>query len=231
MLLKGWELLEAVAKAAREILIISLPGMGKSYWAAKLAKKLGKKLIHITFTDDMAVGTLTGYYMPDGHGGAKWHDGVLTRAWKEGALLAADEIDKVRGDVETILHAFLDSRASASFTLENGETVYPAPSFQVVATMNGEADDLSPALLSRFPVRLTMDEPNPDAIEALPEDLRKAAKGSVMADDSNRRVDLRRWFAFATLRSSIGADVAASAVFGERAQEVLDALTLNAESR
>jgi hypothetical protein len=70
---------------------------------------------------------------------------------------------------------------------------------------------------------------HPDAIAALPEDLRTAAENSATTDrHPDRPATLRRWGAFATLRESVGPEVAALAVFGDRATEITDALSMAA---
>jgi hypothetical protein len=56
--------------------------------------------------------------------------------------------------------------------------------------------------------------------------LQLAAKGTVVASDPSRRVTLRAWLAFASLRNRIGADAAAAAVFQSRGKDILDALRI-----
>ena len=140
-----------------------------------------------------------------------------------------NEIDHAGGDSLSFLLACLDSPDTACLTLPTGELVRPARGFQAVATMNGDPDnDLPAALRDRFPVAIEVSEAHPEGIAQLPQDLQAAAKGSVVATDSSRRLTLRAWLAFASLRSSIGAEAAAEAVFRSRAGDVLDALRIAA---
>jgi hypothetical protein len=79
-------------------------------------------------------------------------------------------------------------------------------------------------------VAIEVNEAHPEGIARLPQDLQAAASGSVVAADPSRRLTLRAWLAFASLRSSIGAEAAAQAVFRSRAGDVLDALKIAAGS-
>jgi hypothetical protein len=107
--------------------------------------------------------------------------------------------------------------------------VRPNPQFQCVATMNGNPDqDLPPALRDRFPVCVEVNEAHPQGISSLPEDLQAAAQGTVISSDPARRLTLRAWKCFATLRKEIGPEMAARAVFQSRASDVLDALRIAA---
>jgi len=93
--------------------------------------------------------------------------------------------------------------------------------------MNGDPDDLPSALRDRFPVTIEVDAVHPSAVESLPHDLRNAALGSALAD-SDRRVSIRAWQCFASLRTSIGDAAAAQAIFASRAKDVLDVLKMAA---
>jgi len=67
---------------------------------------------------------------------------------------------------------------------------------------------------------------NPAAINELPEDLQDAAQGSAVAEDAERRISLRAWLEYATLRKKIGDEWAASAIFGKRAQDISNSLKM-----
>jgi hypothetical protein len=157
-----------------------------------------------------------------------WQDGMGLRAWREGKRLVIDEVDKAGGAALTALLAILEDHSTAAITIPmTGETVRPHADFHCIATMNGDPADLPDALQDRFTVRLEIDQPHPEAIEALPEDLRMAAKASASLQ-GERRASIRQWRAFATLRFELSDEPqAALAVFGpNRAQEVVDAVTI-----
>lgn len=85
--------------------------------------------------------------------------------------------------------------------------------------------ELPDALLDRFPVRIRINEPHPDALSLLSQDLRGIA--SRLADGGSERVSLRSFFAFDKLRSSLGIEEASAIIFGNRSQSILDALRID----
>jgi MoxR-like ATPase len=128
--------------------------------------------------------------------------------------------------------ALIDTTHSSSWEHpETGEIVKPAEGFSVVATMNGEPEDLAPAVLDRLVVRIRIDEPHDDAIMALPEYLRELARNytSRVGDD---RYSLRSFVEFAGLYGR-SKDIQRSALVAlpSIAEQLVDALALtNAEA-
>jgi len=96
--------------------------------------------------------------------------------------------------------------------------------------MNGRPDDLPEALRDRFPVTIEMPTPNPAALASLPADLRTLATHAAGTKDTDRRISPRAFFEFASLRGPLGDHLAAHAVFGAAAPDLINALTL-AQSR
>lgn len=218
-----WTLVSSVVDHSRTLLLYGPPGTGKSYCAHGDG---AKSVYSVTLTPDTPAAELRGHYVPVG-GEFAWRDGPCTRAWREGARLVINEIDHAGGDALSFLLNCLDSPETAMLTLPTGETIRPAAGFQAVATMNGNPDeDLPDPLRDRFPVRVAIDAPHPNGIESLPDDLRDAARGSVCATDPERRITLRAWLAFASLRGKVGAEAAAHAVFRHRADDILAALKI-----
>ena len=88
-------------------------------------------------------------------------------------------------------------------------------------------DELPEALVDRFPVRIRINEPHPDALLRLSPNLRDYARRA--ADLGERRISLRQFMAFDTLTKSLGDQAyAAEMVFGEKlAQAVLDAIAID----
>ena len=220
-----WDLVAAVIQHSRSTLLYGPPGTGKSH-AAHNADRDGRPLFTVTMTPDTPAAELRGHYVPVGNE-FQWRDGPAIKAWRQGGRLVINEIDHAGGDSLSFLLACLDSPETACLTLPTGELVRPAPGFQAVATMNGDPDsDLPAALRDRFPVAVEISEAHPQGIAQLPLDLRAAASGSVVATDPSRRLTLRAWLAFASLRTAIGPEAAAQAVFRSRAADVLDALRI-----
>lgn len=217
----GWEVARAVVAACRgNTLLYGPPGTGKSYAAQGGASDVR----NITITPETPAAELRGHYHPRG-GEFIWQDGPVVAAMRAGGRVVLNEIDHAGGDTLSFLLAALDNVESCRITLPSGETVRPARGFHVVATMNGRPEDLLPALRDRFAAAVEIAEVNPVALQALPEDLRNAAAGTVNNDGSDR-ISLRSWLAFADLRPIVGPEIAAQAVFGVDWRATLDSLAV-----
>ncbi len=219
-----WDVLGAVLALTRRALLYGPPGTGKTAAGIKSGVQEGQKVYAITLTDETPMTELRGHFvMKDGT--FVWQDGIAIRAWREGARLVLNEIDHAGGDVQSFLHVVLDDPELANLTLPTGEIVRPAAGFQVIATMNGTPEDLPFALRDRFPVAVEVNEVHPDAIGRLPEDLQRAAKNTALSPDPERKISVRLWFEFASLRAKLKDEpMAAKACFGARAPEVMKTL-------
>lgn len=228
-----WQVAEEVIGAIRatggKLLLHGAPGTGKTTWAMKVCGSENKEPVRLNLHQDKPAAELTGMYQPQPtEFGTKfeWVHGLAVRAMLEGRGLVVDEIDKGEGDVVDILYAILDDFETASLTLPTGEIIRPQEGFFVVATMNGEPHDLMEGIQDRFHVILEINEPHPDSIAALPDDLQRAARKSLNAN-RDRSISMRGWHAFAKIRNKVAShEVAAAAVFGQRAGDVLDTLKL-----
>jgi MoxR-like ATPase len=220
-----WNIIEAVERGAPRVLLYGPPGTGKTTSAYNAAKALGKPVYNITLSDETPAAELRGHFVPIGQEW-KWMHGPAMLAYNEGAVLILDEIDKASQDALDFLHGLLNDPAVARITLPNGETCFPKEGFQVIATMNGELEDLPPALQDRFAIAIEVHDPHPDAIASLPKDLRSAAKKVEDYEAAERPATLRKWAAFAMLREieEVGPMNAAKAVFAHRAGELMDAI-------
>jgi MoxR-like ATPase len=224
-----WGVIESCIRAARVLLLHGVPGTGKSH-AAHSASLDGRELFTVTLTQDTPAVELRGHLWPVASKDRKatefvWKDGPAIAAWRNGGRLVINEIDHAGGDCLSFLMNILDTEATAAITLPTGETLRPHPRFQCIATMNGNPDlDLSEALRSRFDCNIEVVDPHPNGIAALPEDLREAARHTVACENADRRITLRAWLAFAKYREELGAEHAAFAVFGNRAEDVLNSL-------
>lgn len=218
-----WSVAETVIKTGTgNTLLYGPPGTGKSY----AAQAGGGDIFNITLTPETPAAELRGHYHPRG-GEFVWQDGPVVSAMRRGVRVVLNEIDHAGGDTLSFLLAALDNKESCRITLPSGETVRPAAGFHAVATMNGRPEDLIPALRDRFAAAIEIADCNPAAIEALPERLRNAARGTVSAGDGER-ITLRSWLAFAALTDRVGDEIAAQAVFGKDWRAVLDSLAVAA---
>jgi hypothetical protein len=85
--------------------------------------------------------------------------------------------------------------------------------------------ELPTALTDRFPIKIRINEPHPTALLRLSSDLRDFAVR--MADAGDRRISLRAFIAFDTMRKTLGAERSAVLTFGDRAESILDAIAIN----
>lgn len=237
---KKWALVEAGAPYFRRICLLGVPGTGKSFAAATMGLKVGRPVYGLTLHADMGAAELKGHFLlsqsydeqdrPIGSQVMTWADGPVTACWRDGGRLVLNEIDKAGDDALSLLLNALDDLASAQITISNRtrdgkpERLTPHPDFTVWATMNGELDDLPPALADRFPVSVRIDAPHPKAIEALPADLRGLAKATSMIDDRERHIGLRSYLEYARLREVLPWRNAAELVFGPKLRDILSAL-------
>jgi MoxR-like ATPase len=195
---------------------------------------VGAGAFRLVCTEDMTNMDVTGGFMPDGKGSFKWLNGSALKAWEgngvNGGRLIVDEIDKASGDVYATLLAMLDSPESATWEHpDTGRVHRPKAGFSALMTTNVEnMGELPTALTDRFPVRIRIDEPHPDAIERLSVDLRGIAVR--MADAGKERISLRAFYAFDQLRSSLSVEESAEIVFGDRAGAIMDAMRVDSLS-
>lgn len=220
-----WGLFRSVAGCASRILLHGPPGTGKTHAATHEGLRPGQLVHSVTLGDEWPpAAELRGHWVPDGDR-FRWQDGPAIVAWRAGARLVLNELDQAAPDVVSLLLVLLDDPATARLSLHANEILTPAPGFHAVATMNGDPDDLFPALRDRFEVTLHVDRVAEGALAHLPQDVRSAALRTACVEEP-RRLSVRRWRAFAYLRERLGEDHAATAVFATRAPDVLDVLRL-----
>lgn len=229
---KCWTDFEDVVKAGiKKVILFGAPGTGKTY--AGLTHEVGEGgSFRLVCTEDMTTAQVSGTWMPNAEAWS-FAEGMALKAWRGngqvGGRLVIDEVDKASGDVEGELHNFTDSFASASFmNPETGEVVRPLDGFSVIATTNIENPDwLAPALRDRFPIAIEINAPHPNALKALPENLREVANAVISAEPA-RRVSLRAFYDYQVLMNS-GMEIGRSAelAFGKvRGEAIVEALNI-----
>lgn len=223
---QAWRDASNAIAALDRLALYGPPGTGKTYWAMT-AGLTEQTAYRVTCTEDMTTADLLGTYAPSGDG-FRYYEGAAIRAWREGARLVLDEASRASGDVLAAILMITDSAASASWqNPHTGEVVRPADKFAAVITMNGEPDDLDPALRDRFAVAIRISEPHPDALATLPEHYREAAR--TLADHPFHRVSLRAFAACSKLESVVGLDDALRMTMpAEVATALRDAMTVSA---
>jgi MoxR-like ATPase len=229
-----WDIVTAILSNSPRTLLYGPPGTGKTHAACRLGLSNGQRMFSITLTEETPAAELRGHYILK-EGKYVWHDGPAIAAWRCGGRLVINEIQRGSADVHALLLAITDDREIAEMDLPSGEKVKPAEGFTCVATMNGDPQEqLDPALLDRFCVAIHIDKLHPDAVKQLPDDVQKAAERTALIENQERRISVRAWYAFAQLRQQLrrihGVEeaqrLAALAVFNQRAQDAIDALSI-----
>ena len=120
-----------------------------------------------------------------------------------------------------------DSDGSATWEHPiTGEVHTPQDGFKVIMTTNVEhVEELPTALVDRFPVRLRIDRPHPEALETLPPHWRDYA--SRMADAGSERMSLRLFQSLNQLSRKLGEQEASKVILGERANAFLEAIKID----
>ena len=147
-------------------LVIGPKGTGKTTLVREFARDRGARLDSINFSLRTRESHLVGSKTLDG-GSVGFDEGLLVRSMREGGILYLDEINAAEADVLLRLDEALDDRRQIVLKESDGSTVAAAPGWFVVATINPlthvGTKELPPQLLSRFPVRIRLEYPPPDA--------------------------------------------------------------------
>jgi len=148
------------------IFVTGLSGNGKTLMVEQVCATLKRECIRVNIsieTDESDL--LGGPTLVDGN--VVNRDGPVIVAMKRGAILLIDEVD--RGSNKLMcLQGILEGKPY--YNKKNGEMVYPAPGFNVIATANtkGRGSDegkylsqiLDDAFLERFPITVEQEYPD-----------------------------------------------------------------------
>ena len=219
-----WDVLNQVAGLGQNMLFYGPPSTGKTYAALFAGLAREQATFAITMTEETPAAEIRGVFSPHPDG-LQFLYGPGTRAMQTGGRLVVNELDRASNDALTFMYLLAESAETAIINLPNNEVIRPAPGYHVVATMNGDPyHDLPEALHTRFGVKIFVDMINPVALEPFPKSWRPIISRMCLVRESERRTYLREWYAYWAIRPAVNEQVAARAVFGPRAVDVLAAL-------
>jgi len=218
--LTDWQRAQFAVDHSNRVLLYGLPGTGKTYFGLNAGKT--KQAYRLICTEEMTDADLIGCYKQNSQGTWSYAEGVGIKAWREGARLVVDEINRMNGDVESRMMALIDSTRSSSWQHpDTGEIVTPHKDFSVVATMNGEPEDLAPAILDRLIVRCQVNTPHPDALVSLPDYLRPLAIKMTCPSQGIDRQSLRSFVEFHSMYQASGnLDYTAQVIFPSNHKDI-----------
>lgn len=218
---EAWAIIEGIISNTRRVLLFGPPATGKTHIGTYSQEGT---VYSVTMTEATPDAELRGHFVPAGEGKFKWMDGPAIKAWREGARLVINEINRASPEALSFLYVLLDDPKTARITLPTGETVTAEPGFSCVATMNGTPDELPEALADRFPVTVEVAKTHPNAVDSLPEEFRPLARKTVNLK-GERRISIRTWKAFADAwLKGVDVDIAGQATFAGRWSDVRDAI-------
>lgn len=154
------------------ILLEGPTSCGKTSLLTFLAAHYGKKLVRINNHRDTDVEEYIGGWVPDVQGGARFKEGVLLTAMRNGQWLLLDELNLAKSEILEALNRILDDNREI-YVPELNETVRPATGFRIFATQNPSSYSgrslLSAAFRNRF-ISVSLDHlTNEDLIRVMQE--------------------------------------------------------------
>ncbi len=152
-------------------LLIGETGIGKTSLIRYVAQQNKKEYRRLNLNGQTTIDEFVGKTLLN-KDGTFWQDGVLTDAMKKGHWLILDDFNAALPEILFVLHSLLDDDQYIVLSEKNGEIVRPHKDFRIFASMNPSGrytgtKELNKAFLSRFPMILAIDFPQPDTEVAI----------------------------------------------------------------
>ncbi len=109
-------------------------GCGKTRFVEAMAERLSRPLVNVCCNEDTSSTDLLGRHLIEG-GETVWHDGPVTHAVRQGAILYLDEIAEARSDAIVVIHSLTDHRRTL-FLDRILESLTAPEEFMLVASYN-----------------------------------------------------------------------------------------------
>jgi len=153
---------EDAMKQCKNVLLEGPTGSGKTSLVRKYCAKHQKPYRRLSLNGGITVEDLVGHYVLKSNE-SPWIDGILTRAVREGWILAVDEINAASPEVLFVLNSLLDDERILILSAKDGEVIKPHPDFRLIATMNPSeqgyagTNEMNEALMDRFHTIMIID--------------------------------------------------------------------------
>ena len=222
----SWETIDLALQHVERVLLVGRPGTGKTSTAIAKLREMNYATYTMSLTEGDFSQSIFGRDKLDGKGGMYFEPSkaiLAIKAAEKGhkSALVLNEINRASLEVLSALYPICDVGPGTEVMLPNGEILKISPNFRVVATMNGNIDELPEGLRGRFPVCFNVVEASPIVLRGLPPELIRLATSPTPAD---KGAGVRTWHAFHALSQKLSAEKAALIIWGNGFQSVLDSI-------
>lgn len=125
----------------KNVMLTGEPGTGKSTIIQQLGARLNIPVYRIQCSGGSTVESFIGGFVPSETGNARWEDGFVTKACREGAWVILDEYDAINSNVRLALQGVLEHKSRILSLSDKNEILTRKnggihPGFRIFATGN-----------------------------------------------------------------------------------------------